>query len=135
MSYRTRTLAFVNAAWMTFVWVTRIRNAAGDDAISSTTRALAYTLSAACLAGAAALVVIGVRRGPIKLLIGIAYAHCAVWVIRGTQIALGDRGAAFKIVHVVLALISIGLGALLIRSASRTRLSNASTVQLTSDAL
>jgi hypothetical protein len=135
MSSRTRTLAFVNAAWMTFVWVTRIRNAAGDDAISSTTRTLAYLLSGACLAAAAALIVIALRRGPVKLLIGIAYAHCAVWVLRGTQIALGDRGAAFKVVHVVLALVSIGLGALLIRSASRTSPSQASTVQVTSDAL
>ncbi len=135
MTSRTRTLAFVNAAWMTFVWVTRIRNAAGDDTISSTTRTLAFLLSGACLTAAAALVVTAVRRRPVKLLIAIAYAHCAVWVLRGTQIALGDRGAAFKIVHVVLALVSIGLGALLIRSASRSQLANAATVQVTSDAL
>ncbi len=134
MSDRTRALAFVNAAWMTFVWITRIRNAAGDDVISSSTRTLAYLLSGACLTAAAALVLVGVRRRPVKLAIGIAYAHCAVWVIRGTQIALGDRGAAFKVVHVVLALVSIGLGALLIRSASRT-VANASTVQVTSDAV
>src|SRR3954454_4575569 len=113
MSQRTRTLSFVMAGWMAFVWITRIRNAAGDETLSSVARASAYILSAVCLAGAATLAVVAARRGPerlvVALVVPIVVAHAAIWIIRATQIALGDRGVPFKVVHVVLGLVSVGL--------------------------
>ena len=119
MSQRTRTLSFVTAAWMVFVWITRIRNAAGDGTLTSAGRATAYLLSAACLAGAAALAVIAARRGPERFVSVIVVAHAVIWVIRGAQIALGDRAVGFKVVHVVLALVWIGLAVLVVRSTRR----------------
>jgi hypothetical protein len=119
MSTRTRNLTFLNAAWMAFVWVTRIRNAAGDDTLTTGGRATAYILSAGFLAGAATLAVVAARRGPERAVAPIAVAHAAIWVLRGTQIALGDRGVAFKAVHVVLAIASIALATVLVRSTRR----------------
>ena len=40
---------------------------------------------------------------------GVAAVHAGVWLVRGTGIALGDRALGFKVVHTVLALVSIGL--------------------------
>jgi hypothetical protein len=119
VSDRTRNLTWVTAGWMVFVWATRIRNAAGDDTLSTAGRASAYVLSAGCLAGAAALAVLGARRGPVKYVVAIVVAHAAIWVLRGAQIALGDRSVPFKAVHVVLALVSIGLSVLVVRSTRR----------------
>jgi hypothetical protein len=119
MSSRTRNLTFLNAAWMVFVWVTRLRNAAGDDTLTTGGRATAYILSAGCLAGAAALAVVAARRGPERVVVPIVVAHAAIWVVRGTQIALDDRGVAFKAVHVVLAVASIALATALVRSTRR----------------
>ena len=123
MSNRTRNLTFVTAGWMTFVWITRIRNAADDATLSSTGRATAYLLSAACLAGAATLAIVAARRGPerlvVALVIPIVIAHGAIWIIRGTQILLGDRGVPFKVVHLLLGLVSVGLAVLVVRSTRR----------------
>jgi hypothetical protein len=122
MSSRTRALTFATAGWMVFVWVTRIRNAVGDDTLTAGGRATAYVLSAACLAGAAALAVFAARRAPERYVVPIVVAHAAVWVVRGTMIALDDRGVAFKLVHVVLALVSIGLAAAVVRSTRRAEI-------------
>jgi hypothetical protein len=46
-------------------------------------------------------------------------AHAAIWVLRGTQIAFDDRSVAFKAVHVVLAIASIALATVLVRSTRR----------------
>ena len=41
---RLRVVLWANAAWMAFVWVTRIRNAVGDDALSGAGQVQAYGL-------------------------------------------------------------------------------------------
>jgi hypothetical protein len=102
MTNRARVLAFVNAGWMAFVWITRLRN--GPDAT-------AVILSVLCLTGALALLVVGLRRGPAMLGLGIGVAHSAVWLVRGAQIAAdSERSVGFRAVHVVLGVISIALG-------------------------
>ncbi|HKY14351.1 MAG TPA: hypothetical protein VJM33_05465 [Microthrixaceae bacterium] len=109
-----RAASFVNAGWMAFVWVTRIRNAASDDEISSATRAGAYALSAACLIGAALLVWVGWRGSPLGLARIVVVAHGLVWVVRGLQIVFAGHDLAFVVVHEALAVISISLAAWLL---------------------
>jgi hypothetical protein len=112
MTSRARTWTFVNAAWMAFVWITRLRNDPDTTAV---------VLSVICLAGALALVVVGIRRGPAALAAAIGVGHSAVWLVRGTQIALDSgRSVGFRAVHVVLAVISIALGLVLARTCVRT---------------
>lgn len=101
---------------MTFVWVTRIRNALGDDKLSRAGQVQAYGLSILGLAGAVTLawLVLGTRHRPLtgrrsSVVIVIAGLHAVVWVVRGVGIALGDRSIGFIVVHVVLAVVSVAL--------------------------
>jgi hypothetical protein len=112
MTNRARVLAFVNAGWMAFVWVTRLRNDPDSTAV---------VLSVLCLAGAVALFVVGLRRGPAILGMGIGAAHSAVWLVRGTQIAFdAGRSVGFRAVHVTLGVISIALGLALAMACARS---------------
>ena len=45
----------------------------------------------------------------------LAAATVAAWAVRAPMILLGDHGAAFKIVHTVLALVSIALAVAAVR--------------------
>ena len=122
---RLRAALWANAAWMAFVWVTRIRNALGDDALSTSGQVQAYGLSTLGLGGAAAMAwwarsakpdgetVSGV---PVAGVRGVAAAHAGVWLVLGTAIAMGDRAVGFKVVHGVLAIVSIALAAWAARS-------------------
>ncbi len=116
MSPRTRLLSVLTAAFMVLVWVTRIRNAAADDSISTATRTGAYALSAAGLVGAVLLLVFAARRSRPIWAVLVAGVHAVVWAVRGLQIALGPRPVGFKVVHVVLALVAIGLAIAVARS-------------------
>ena len=119
MNRAARNAAWVNAGWMAFVWVTRIRNAAGDDQLSTTAAALAYALSAIGLIGAAVLVAAAWKGIAVWLVVPVAVIEIVIWVVRGTTIALGDRAPGFKAVHVVLAAISVALAAWLISEVGR----------------
>lgn len=106
---RFRIAAWVCAAWMVFVWTTRIRNALGDATMSDRALAGALTLSSLAIAAAVALAWIGWRgRGLVWARVIVA-SLAVVWLVRGTQIALDDHPAGFIAVHVTLAVISIGL--------------------------
>jgi len=118
-SRSVRLAAYVNAGWMTFVWVQRIRNAVANDEPNPTG---AYVMSGAMLAGAAVLVAAATAspestatRALTRL---VPAAHGALWVVRGTQIAMSDRSVPFIAVHEVLAVASIGLAVWAWRSTS-----------------
>lgn len=115
---RLRAALWANAAWMAFVWVTRIRNALGDDGLSTGGQVQAYGLSALGLGGAAAMAWWarsaceggeGAAGVPVPGVRAVAAAHAGIWLVRGSAIAVGDRAAGFKVVHTVLALVSIAL--------------------------
>ncbi len=110
-----RVAALANAGWMTFVWVTRIRNAAGDIEATNSAQAGAYALSATMLVGATAVAVVALRRPTPStagvVVRGVTAVHAGVWVIRGAQIATGDHTVAFIAVHEGLAAVSLGLAA------------------------
>jgi hypothetical protein len=107
-----RATALVNAGWMGFVWVQRIRNAVVNQEVNPTA---AYVMSGAMLAGAVTLAVAGGARPETPLGRTVTRvapaAHAGLWVVRGVQIATSDRSVPFIVVHEVLALISIGLAA------------------------
>lgn len=106
-----RRLLVAFALWTLFVWATRIGTAAADEAWDRVAMAVGFTV-----VGVGLLVIAWRARG--RTLTGgeltavraaVAFT-VVVWLVRGVQIALADHGAAFVVVHLVLAVVSIGLG-------------------------
>lgn len=122
---RAATPVVVLVAWTLFVWIGRIRNIVTDDELTGAAfvwrllTAVAFTMAGVGLALALtwyvrtrhpfALPVVTWLAGPLAV-VGVLF-----WAIRGTTIAIGDYGAGFKVVHSVLALVSIGLGVWVLR--------------------
>lgn len=100
------------AGWTAFVWGTRIRNIARDGG-SSLSLVVALALVVLAVAVAVSLVRAGEPRWAVPAL---AVATVAAWAVRTPQILLGDHGAAFTIVHTVLAVVSIALAVAALRS-------------------
>lgn len=107
--------AFV--AWTTYVWVTRIANAWGASSTETTGgKVVSTVLSGVMLALAVGGVVVLVRTWRRPLTVGAArflQVFCgvtvAVWVVRAVQIVASDHDVPFKVVHVVLGVVSIAL--------------------------
>jgi hypothetical protein len=121
---RRRPFALTLVGWTFFVWTTRIANIWRDDALDTgekvgrTGLALSFTLLAI------AVVVTLWRRLPQASLVavgGLAAWSVAVWVVRDVRILFADHEVGFKVVHTVLAVVSIGLAALAWREARRVR--------------
>jgi len=93
-------IAFV--AWTVFVWAGRIRNGGS-------------VLLAASFLVLAAIAVW--RRG--RWISVLAVWTVGLWVVRTPQILLDDQSGAFKVVHTVLAAVSIALAVLAERSQRR----------------
>jgi hypothetical protein len=102
--------AFV--AWTTYIWVTRIANAWGSSTESTGSKVVSTVISVVMLVLAAGGLVVLVRTWLVQVLCAVT---AVVWVVRGVQILASDHDAAFKIVHVALGVISIGLAALVWR--------------------
>jgi hypothetical protein len=114
-------------AWSAFVWCTRISNAWNDASATTTTKVGATVLSVSVLAGAVAASTVVVRawRRPVtgverRVVQVFAGWTIVVWIVRAVEISLADYAAnpaitnptGFKIVHIVLGLISIALAVL-----------------------
>lgn len=114
---RARLAPWLLVAWTLFVWGTRIRNIVSDDELAGFEQAwrigLAVGLTVLALAGAFVLLW---RRGVRPIVGTLALVTIAAWIVRGISIAVADHDAAFIAVHLVLAVISIGLAALSLRS-------------------
>ncbi len=113
-----RRTAVLLAAWTLFVWLTRVRNAVGDDDLGNTGKAGALVLSAsfvvlACLV-LDATVRHGDRRGALVALLGLW--TLVVWPVRVGQIATADHGAGFVVVHVALGVLSVAFAVLAVRA-------------------
>ena len=100
------------AGWTVFVWGTRVRNIARDGGGSLS------LLVALALVGLGVVVAVSLVRGgtPRWAVPALAAATVAAWAVRAPMILTGDHGAAFKVVHTVLALVSIGLAIVAVRS-------------------
>lgn len=121
---RRRPFALALVAWTFFVWTTRIANIWRDEALDTgekvgrTGLALSFTLLAI------AVVVTLWRRLPQASLLAVgalAAWSVAVWVVRDVRILFTDHEIGFKVVHTVLAVVSIALAALAWREARRAR--------------
>ena len=118
-----RRLLVAFGAWTLFVWATRIGTAFEQDDLSGLDRvgrvgmAVSFTLVSLAL-----LAVAWRARGRLlttgELLVVRAAAAwtVGVWAVRGVQIALADHEAAFIVVHLVLAAVSIALAVATVRA-------------------
>ena len=109
-----------SALWTLFVWGTRVRNIAGDDDLSGGEQAFGYLVSAVFLASAIAIVaLLAVRRYDRLRVLLPAFAIVTVgwWAVRSVLIVVNDHGWGFRIVHVVLGVISSVLAVAAARAA------------------
>ena len=117
---RARIAAFALAGWTLFVWTTRIGNIWRDDAASTGSKIGSTALALSFTVLAVAVIVVAVRRmSPTVLrqaVVALAGWTTAVWVVRSLTILAGDRPVGFKVVHGVLAVVSIALSAWAVRS-------------------
>lgn len=110
------TVAF--ATFTLLVWGGRVRNVLDDASLDAAGTTWRLALAAAFVAGAVVVLALAARswrggRGvdrPLTIAVGVLAAlTVVVWVVRGGGILLDDHDVAFKAVHTVLALASIGL--------------------------
>ena len=116
MVLRRYSLTLALVAWTTFVWATRILNIWRADDLSvggqlfRTSYSVAFLGFAVVCGGAMWL---GRRTGPLPCLTTALRAFSiftlVFWGVRAVSIAIADHEAAFIIVHLVLAAVSIGL--------------------------
>jgi hypothetical protein len=100
------------AGWTVFVWGTRVRNIVRDGGGS-----LSLLVAVAMVVLAVAVAVSLVRRGSPRWAVpALAAATVAAWAVRAPMILTGDHGAAFKVVHTVLALVSVALAVAAVRA-------------------
>ena len=104
----------VLGAWTLFVWGGRLRNIANDESLTGWALGWRAGLAAIFVGLALAVVTaIFVRRRALKpAALALATTGIVVWLVRGTDIALGDHRAAFIAVHTVLAVVTIALSVL-----------------------
>ncbi len=117
-----RPFALALVAWTFFVWTTRIGNIWRDadldtgEKIGRTGLALSFTLLAVA-------VVVALWRGSERTRLvavgALAAWSTAVWVVRDVSILVADHEVGFKVVHTVLAVVSIVLSALAWREVRR----------------
>ncbi len=99
--------ALILAVWTFLVWTTRIRNIWTDDDLTIGGQVWRTGLAGIFTIFAIGTVVLWRRgRGAAKWVRAFAVWTIGVWAIRAIQIGLADHGAAFKVVHTVLAVVS-----------------------------
>ena len=125
MPRRRWALLAVFVAWTAYVWVTRIANAWGSDTESTGGKVVSTVLSGVMLALAVGGLVVLLRtwRQPLtvagaRFLQVFCGVTVVVWVVRAVQIIASDHEVGFKVVHVVLGVISIALAAAVWRTAA-----------------
>lgn len=99
--------------WTLFVWGGRLRNLAADPGGFAEASQWSLWGSVVFVTLAVISVVLLVARqaafGRVVLAALVALT-VGVWLVRAVDIALGDHSIGFIVVHVVLAVVSIGLG-------------------------
>ena len=112
---RLARLVCVLVAVTVVVWVVRVVNVFGDDSLSGSAR-LWRLLVAGCFLAFAGLAVAvlsgrwaGQRLGSTRLVAMFCLWTMVFWVVRSIGILLGDYDAEFTLVHVLLAVVSVGV--------------------------
>jgi hypothetical protein len=122
VSTRARVVVTLFAAWTLFVWVTRINNVLSADEMGTAGKVLTVLLSLS-LIGLAGAAVWSVWTGRAPRVIAVAAGWTiAVWVVRvPTIITLTGVTVGFKVVHTVLAIVSVVLAVILWRVTAVSR--------------
>ena len=105
------------AVWTVVVWGSRIRNILADDG-SGASLVLAAVLTALGVLVAVAAAT-GWRRAQIVAVALVV--TIGVWLVRPPLVLVHDHSVAFKVIHVGLAVVSVGLGVLALRGAAGQR--------------
>ena len=112
---RLARLVCVLVAITVVVWVVRVVNVFGDDSLSGSAR-LWRLLVAGCFLAFAGLAVAvlsgrwaGHRLGSTRLVAMFCLWTMVFWAVRSIGIVLGDYDTEFTLVHVLLALVSVGV--------------------------
>jgi hypothetical protein len=98
-----------SALWTCFVWGTRVRNIAKDDTLGGRGKVVAFAVSVVFIAAALLMLWLVLRRRSEELLVLLpvfAVATVGWWAVRSVFILVHDHSWAFRIVHVVLGIIS-----------------------------
>ena len=109
MIIRRRAVVVASALWTLFVWGTRVRNIANDDALGGGEKTLAFLVCAAFIGAAVAMLVLLARRllARLRVLLAVfAVATVGWWAVRSVFIVVHDHSRAFRVVHLVLGIIS-----------------------------
>lgn len=104
-------------AWTAFLWITRIKNAVGDAEMSTGGQVIAVVTSVVFLAAAVAITARVWRRAPDAGRFAAVFAVVSIgyWVVRAITIVVRDHPLGFTVVHVALALVTVGLAGLVLR--------------------
>jgi fructose-specific phosphotransferase system IIC component len=104
-----RTAVVATALWTLFVWGTRVRNLGKDHTLGGGEKTFAFAVSAAFIAAAVVLLLLALRRRSEELravLPVFAIATVGWWAVRSVFILVHHHSWAFRIVHIVLGIIS-----------------------------
>jgi hypothetical protein len=106
---RVRSLVVATALWTMFVWGTRVRNIAGDDDMAGAEKAFGFLVCALFIGAAIVMLALLVasRWTSLRAVLPVfAIATAGWWALRSVLIVVNDHSMAFRIVHIVLGLIS-----------------------------
>jgi hypothetical protein len=95
--------------WTLFVWATRLRIIFDQDQPKST------VILPVVLSALAVVALVDRRRG----LLALAGVTTAVWLVRLPLVLIHDHSVGFKVVHAVLAMVSLGLAYVAVRALTR----------------
>ena len=112
---RLARLVCVLVAVTVVVWVVRVVNVFGDDSLSGSARLWRLLVAGCFLAFAGLSVAVlsgrwaGHRLGSTRLVAMFCLWTMVFWAVRSIGILLGDYDTEFTLVHVLLALVSVGV--------------------------
>ena len=106
---RPKALIVASSLWTLFVWGTRVRNIGNDDTLGGGEKAFAFLVCAAFIGAAIAMLAMLLTRHSTRLrtlLPVFAVATVGWWAVRSVFIVVHDHSMAFRVVHIVLGIIS-----------------------------
>ncbi len=115
-------LAF--GAWNTVIWLARIRNISAEESLGTGGRIL-WLAPAVLFSGGGLLAIAAWWRGGAALARPVAAFVVAVvlyWPVRTVLILIDGHSLSFRLVHVVLAVVSVGLAVAVWRCLQRSNL-------------
>jgi hypothetical protein len=110
MTWLSAQRVWILVVWTFLVWTSRVRNIMAADELSSTGRAIRVAIAVSFVALAVGTAVGLVRKQlDRRWLMALVGWTIVLWTVRGVGMLLDDHEVGFKVVHTVLAAISIGL--------------------------